>query len=120
MLLRTTFVLASALLVALTSDLCVGQSVDPLNGSTFVPSTFSVANTFTPVTTYASATGGVQTVIGGPGPSVTPDGYSFTYTKPTATVPMTPLSNLYNSLASAGYPTNSDAKNLVPNPSNLQ
>ncbi|CAO1622212.1 unnamed protein product [Parajaminaea phylloscopi] len=94
-------------------------SIDPLNGSTVGTPSFAPANTFTPDTTYASATGRVPTAIAGPGPSVTPASYTFSYGQPTATVPGTNLSKVYSSLAAHNTPTAAtDA--LVPDASNLQ
>ncbi|EPQ31884.1 uncharacterized protein PFL1_00083 [Pseudozyma flocculosa PF-1] len=96
------------------------RSVDPLNGSTLPTNIFTPAQTFTPVTTFAQATGGQQTVLTGVGPSVDPGTALFTYTRPTASVAPTPNDALSASLASSGYPTATDARNLAPSPNNLQ
>lgn len=111
-------VVATLLLLAFQTS---AQSIDPLNGSTFSTPVFSVSPTFTPVTTFARATGGNPTTVGGPGPSPATSSYVFSYTAPTATVPALNPTQVYASLASAGqYNTASDAKGLAPNPNNLQ
>lgn len=110
-------VLVTLLLLAFDAS---AQSTDPLNGSTFSTPVFSVSPTFTPVTTFARATGGNPTTVGGPGPSPDTSSYVFSYTAPTATVAALNPSQVYASLASSGYNTASDAKGLAPNPSHLQ
>ncbi|PWY98497.1 hypothetical protein BCV70DRAFT_33097 [Testicularia cyperi] len=120
--------LASALVAAASIVLLAGQanaqsssSTDPLNGSSFVTPVYTVSNTFTPITTFPQASGGVQTVIGGPGPSPATSSYAYTYTVPTATLPATTASQVFASLASSGqYNTAPDAKALNPDPNNLQ
>ncbi|TKY87304.1 hypothetical protein EX895_003981 [Sporisorium graminicola] len=116
---------AAALLIAATllvlASTTQAQVSSAFAGTSFPLSSFSVSQTFTPVTTYASASGGNPTVIGGPGPSPATASYQFTYTVPTATVPAIFPSQVYQSLASsAGYNTASNAKDLVPDPNHLQ
>lgn len=112
------FVAATLLLLATSTS---AQVASAFSGTSFPLSAYSVSNTFTPVTTFASATGGNPTVIGGPGPSPATASYQFSYTVPTATVPAIFPSQVYQSLASKdGYNTASSAKDLVPNPNNLQ
>ncbi|KAN0066469.1 hypothetical protein ACQY0O_000563 [Thecaphora frezii] len=96
------------------------SSVDPLNGSTLSLAYFTPSETYTPITTFQRASGGVQTVLTGVGPSNDTGTALFTYTRPTATVAATPLTGLSASLAKSGYPTATDARNLAPSPDNLQ
>lgn len=111
--------IAAALLVLATCT--KAQVASAFEGTSFPLSSFAVSQTFTPVTTFASATGGNPTVIGGPGPSPATASYQFTYTVPTQTVPAVFPSQVYQSLASSGgYNIAPDAKNLVPDPKNLQ
>ncbi|SNX82954.1 uncharacterized protein MEPE_01660 [Melanopsichium pennsylvanicum] len=115
----TVLLLAATLLILASST--AAQVASAFSGTSFPLSSYTVSNTFTPVTTYASATGGNPTVISGPGPSPATSSYQFSYTVPTATVPAVYPSQVYQSLASsAGYNTASNAKDLVPNPNNLQ
>ncbi|SPO22099.1 uncharacterized protein UTRI_02103_B [Ustilago trichophora] len=115
----TAFFLAATLLVLATST--SAQVSSAFAGTSFPLSAYSVSNTFTPVTTFASAQGGNPTVIGGPGPSPATASYQFTYTVPTATVPAVFPSQVYQSLASKDqYNTDPNAKNLVPDPNLLQ
>lgn len=109
---------ATLLILASTSNAQVSSA---FAGTSFPLSSYTVSNTFTPVTTYAQAQGGNPTVIGGPGPSPATSSYQFSYTVPTATVPAIFPSGVYQSLASKGeLNTASDAKGLAPNPANLQ
>lgn len=115
----TLVLLATALLLLATTT--TAQVASAFAGSSFPISAYSVSNTFTPITTFATAQGGSPTVIGGVGPSPATDSYQFTYTVPTATVPAVYPSQVYQSLASKGeINTASTATNLVPNPNNLQ
>ena len=117
---RATAVFLAATLVILATSTSA-QVASAFAETSFSVSAYSVSNTFTPVTTFASAQGGNPTVIGGPGPSPATASYQFTYTVPTATVPAVFPSQVYQSLASNGLlNTASDAKNLVPDPKNLQ
>ncbi|CBQ72127.1 conserved hypothetical protein [Sporisorium reilianum SRZ2] len=117
----TALLVAAVLLVLAATTPVDAQVASAFAGTSFPLSSFSVSQTFTPVTTFASATGGNPTVIGGPGPSPATASYQFTYTVPTATVPAVFPSQVYQSLASsAGYNTAAAAKNLVPDPNNLQ
>ncbi|EST07841.1 hypothetical protein PSEUBRA_002958 [Kalmanozyma brasiliensis GHG001] len=116
---------ASALLVAATllvlAATAEAQVSSAFAGTSFPLSSFVPEVTFTPVTTFARATGGNPTVIGGPGPSPDTSSYTFSYTVPTQTVPAIFPSQVYQSLASSGgYNTASNAKDLVPDPNNLQ
>ena len=116
---------AAALFVAATLVLLAAQTEAQVSsafaGTSFPLSAYSVSQTFTPITTFPSATGGNPTVIGGPGPSPATSSYSFSYVVPTATVPAVYPSGVYQSLASAGQlNTASDAKGLAPDPNNLQ
>lgn len=109
---------ATLLLLATTTEAQVSSA---FAGTSFPLSSYVPANTFTPVTTFAQATGGNPTTIGGPGPSPATSSYQYSYTVPTQTVPAIFPSQVYQSLASsAGYNTASNAKNLVPDPNNLQ
>ncbi|KAJ9478049.1 hypothetical protein PHBOTO_001589 [Pseudozyma hubeiensis] len=109
---------ATLLLLATTTEAQVSSA---FAGTSFPLSSFIPANTFTPVTTFAQATGGNPTTIGGPGPSPATSSYQYSYTVPTQTVPAIFPSQVYQSLASsAGYNTAAAAKNLVPDPNNLQ
>lgn len=114
----TALLLAATLLLLATAT--EAQVSSAFAGTSFPLSSFTVAQTFTPITTFASATGGNPTVIGGAGPSPATGSYQFSYTVPTQTVPAVFPSQVYQSLASSGYNTASDAKGLVPNPNNLQ
>ncbi|CDS02218.1 hypothetical protein [Sporisorium scitamineum] len=121
----TTAPRATALLLFTTplilASTTIAQVSSAFAGTSFPLSSYSVSQTFTPVTTFATASGGNPTVIGGPGPSPATSSYQFSYTVPTATVPAIYPSQVYQSLASsAGYNTASAAKNLVPDPNNLQ
>ncbi|KAJ1028447.1 hypothetical protein NDA16_001613 [Ustilago loliicola] len=111
--------LATALLIlASTTNAQVSSA---FAGTSFPLSSYTVSNTFTPVTTYAQAQGGNPTVIGGPGPSPATGSYQYSYTVPTATVPAIFPTGVYQSLASKGeYNTATDARGLAPNPDNLQ
>ncbi|SOV04783.1 uncharacterized protein UDID_02812 [Ustilago sp. UG-2017a] len=112
------FLASTLLILASTSN---AQVASAFAGTSFPLSSYTVSNTFTPVTTYAQAQGGNPTVIGGPGPSPATSSYQYSYTIPTATVPPIFPSGVYQSLASAGkYNTATDAKGLAPNPANLQ
>ncbi len=63
-------------------------------------------NTFTPTTTFASATQVSPTTLTGVGPSIAPGPASFSYEIPASTVPGVVPSAVYSSLAAAGLPTN--------------
>ena len=115
----TALFVAATLLVLATS--ASAQVASAFQGTSFPLSSYSISQSFTPVTTFASAQGGNPTVIGGPGPSPATASYQFSYTVPTATVPAIYPSQVYQSIASKdGYNTASNAKDLVPNPNNLQ
>lgn len=112
------FLLATLLVLASTASAQVSSA---FAGTSFPLSSYTVSNTFTPITTFSQASGGNPTVIGGPGPTPATSSYQFTYTVPTQTVEPIFPSSVYASLASHGeYNTATDAKNLVPDPNNLQ
>ncbi|CAO1629805.1 unnamed protein product [Sympodiomycopsis kandeliae] len=102
-----------------TAQVVPTSSIDPLNGSSFSTPVFTPQQTFTPATTYNSAGSRTPTSINGPGPSITPASYTFSYDEPLSSVQGTPLSNLYSSLAANGTPT-AATDPLFPDPSNLQ
>ncbi|KAL4401474.1 hypothetical protein ACI68E_001116 [Malassezia pachydermatis] len=64
---------------------------------------FTPRPTFTPATTFVSATNGQPTMISGVGPAVAPSSYTWNYTKPTQTVPAPGNQTLSQSLIKAGY-----------------
>ncbi|CAO1631861.1 unnamed protein product [Jaminaea pallidilutea] len=94
-------------------------SIDPLMGTTFSTPVFTPASTFTPTSTFNMAGSRTPTAISGPGPSVTTPSYTFSYDNVLSTVPGTPLSNVYSSLAANGTPT-AQTNGLAPDPTNLQ
>jgi hypothetical protein len=89
-------------------------------GSTFTTPVFSVTPTYTIVTTFPSATA-VQTVTisGTAGGTPATGPYTYTYTGPVSSLPMTALSSLDSSLAAAGEPTQFTS-GYNPNPDGLQ
>lgn len=125
MIASTSSTRAAALFLAVTllalATQIEAQVSSAFAGTSFPLSSYVPANTFTPITTFASATGGNPTVIGGPGPTPATSSYQYSYTVPTQTVQAIYPSQVYQSLASSGnYNTATDARNLVPNPNNLQ
>ncbi|PWN93328.1 hypothetical protein FA10DRAFT_19083 [Acaromyces ingoldii] len=91
-------------------------STDPLGGSTFTTPVYSPSQTFTPVTTYATAASRTPTTIGGAtGPSPATGSYAFTYDAPISTVTNTPLDNVLSSVAANGEPTDY-TRPFQPNP----
>jgi len=90
-----------------------------LNGTPFSTQFFQPENTYTPPTTFESATNVSPTTLTGVGPSVTPGDASFSYNIPDATVGVTTNSELFSSLAAEGLPT-VQGQDLSPNGENLQ
>ncbi|KAK0545863.1 hypothetical protein OC846_005503 [Tilletia horrida] len=69
----------------------------------FSTPSYSVSNTFTPITTYSTAGETKPTVITGTGANGTP--YTFSYNVPVSTIGTVPVPGLDANLSSMGLPT---------------
>ncbi|KAE8223033.1 hypothetical protein CF319_g3875 [Tilletia indica] len=116
---RTSIVLALAAIAGSAQALPQPQASASTTVSlptSFATPSFSVSNTFTPVTTFETPKDTKPTVITGTGINDNP--YTFSYNVPATAVATITRSGLDASLASAGFPTSQN--NLNPPTQHLQ